>query len=701
MSHDPYDSSSALAELRLGRVPPREFATQHLGLSTSSFDQLQVQAALLARAQTPYTRLIDSMKGTLSERLQTFLEKPTENPAAIARNKITISAIEQDMQLITQAEASFSDPFKQPAHASPWLAARFKTSWGMVPCNRHAHAKYLENTHSLLVGGLTALHERLYRNPCTSITEALQDSGFLRMRASTGLQYKDHPTFARGDFRIAMRRGGLAMTDSGLSPTDAPQSVCVEAIFSDREMGRIADIRSAFAIITEAADDLGITLHVNPFPIDLGDNLKQLDGVQLQAMYAGIGFAATHGTAMERKPQSELSLTKLLAERPVACSDQELEELAHAFRKVLYNQEEDGWQMHHLFDPPKDVVRTESKVAEFVAANGYLTPEQAKAVVNTWKEHAQTQLARAPENKDKVVVSLFDKTGEWSKPWREAGYQVYQFDIQAGDGVEHLGINTGDVTNFSTEFFNDIFASFDGQEVYCILAANPCTDFAVSGARHFATKDAAGVTALSVELVKKTLAVVEFFKPPIWAIENPTGRIERLSGLPPWTVTFDPNHFGEDYTKRTMLWGRMNGHLPIAPCEATEGSKMHRMYGGKSLATKNARSVTPEGFAYGFFMANNAADNPLLAIGNKYDRLDSKLVAQAINAGLSAAEIDTLVEDHYYFDLDDEAASQALQEAVGNAPQTVKQAYIDPRRTPDTFTKGLIRAAEREFEPSP
>ena len=160
------------------------------------------------------------------------------------------------------------------------------------------------------------------------------------------------------------------------------------------------------------------------------------------------------------------------------------------------------------------------------------------------------------------------------------------------------------------------------------------------------------------------MRVIEYFKPSVWAIENPVGRIEKLGGLPPWRLSFDPNHIGEDYTKKTLLWGRFNADLPIAPTEATEGSKMHRLYGGKSMATKNARSETPEGFAYSFFMANNAYDHPVMAIHNKYDQMDRDVIQQAVDAGFRLAEIDEVVGDPYYMEQDYDAANEALLEAI-------------------------------------
>src|SRR5690606_6423180 len=118
------------------------------------------------------------------------------------------------------------------------------------------------------------------------------------------------------------------------------------------------------------------------------------------------------------------------------------------------------------------------------------------------------------------------------------------------------------------------------------------------------------------------------------------------------------------YTKKTLLWGRFNADLPVAPVEPVEGSKMHSRYGGSSIATKNARSVTPEGFAYGFSMANNAVDNPKMAVSFKYDRLNADLIGEAIDAGMTEREISEVVDDHYYMDLDDQAAEAAIRTAI-------------------------------------
>jgi hypothetical protein len=350
--------------------------------------------------------------------------------------------------------------------------------------------------------------------------------------------------------------------------------------------------------------------------------------------------------------------------------DRELGEIVTEFNDAMAGMMQDGQPITNIFVAPKknEVVRLEDKTRIYNKEHGWMTPAEAKQRIAEWKAHALEQYdSSRGENSQRVVLSLFDLTGKWSKPWEEAGYQVYRFDIQDDPVV-------GDVNNFSTEFFSDWFGDFDGMDVYAILAATPCTDFASSGSRHFAAKDADGRTVASVKLVHQTLRVIEHFKPPVWALENPVGRIEKLGGLPPWRLSFNPNHLGDPYTKRTLLWGRFNGDLPIAPVEPTEGSKMHKLYGGKSMATKNARSATPEGFSYGFFMANNAIDNPVLALHGKFDRLDRGLMAEALELGIKPDDIETAVEDFYYMDLDDDAANDAIRELIDEARAAGKTA---------------------------
>lgn len=341
-------------------------------------------------------------------------------------------------------------------------------------------------------------------------------------------------------------------------------------------------------------------------------------------------------------------------------SKEKMLEMAGDFRSYMDYAASSENEMTRIFEPPTkgEVVRLQKKAEPIIRTQGFLTPAQAKEKVEGWKENARNQGQNpdmALKNGNKVVLSLFDFTGDWARPWAEAGYEVYTFDVQ-DDPIYQ------DVNKFGVQYFIENYDAFAGKDIHAILAACPCTDFSSSGARWFAEKDADGRTHASNELVRQTLRTIEYFKPAIWAIENPVGRIEKLNGLPPWRLAFDPYHFGEDYTKKTLIWGRFNGDLELAVAEPTKGSKMHSQYGGKSLATKNARSEYPEGFPYAFFNANNQIDHPIMAVGNKYDMIDARVIQDALDRGLSEEEIDEAVGDAYYGENDYEAAEAILRD---------------------------------------
>ncbi len=209
------------------------------------------------------------------------------------------------------------------------------------------------------------------------------------------------------------------------------------------------------------------------------------------------------------------------------------------------------------------------------------------------------------EPNKRIILSLFDLTGNWSKPYKQNGYDVIQVDIQKG-----IDILTWD------------YKQIPKNSVYGILAAIPCTDYAVSGARWFAEKDKDGRTAASQKLVEKTKEIIEYFTPIFWVVENPVSRINKLN---PWLgevkYKFNPYDFAgygfeEDrYTKRTHLWGNFNPPIKksLEPYHTGDYGKIHypkdpitgKAYGWNTLECKNARSATPMGFSYAFYEANH------------------------------------------------------------------------------------------------
>jgi hypothetical protein len=185
---------------------------------------------------------------------------------------------------------------------------------------------------------------------------------------------------------------------------------------------------------------------------------------------------------------------------------------------------------------------------------------------------------------NKTILSLFDFSGRWSDPYRDAGYSVHQVDIKLGSDI-----------------FNFDYSSIES--VYGILAAPPCTDFSLSGSRFFKRKDADGTTEKSVALVKKMMEIINFYDPTFWVVENPMSRIHKLvPELGSIKYKFHPYHHGDPYQKTTWLWGKFN--IPDRNEVEPTGGRLIYKVGGKSEATKEFRSMTPLGFAQAFFEAN-------------------------------------------------------------------------------------------------
>lgn len=208
----------------------------------------------------------------------------------------------------------------------------------------------------------------------------------------------------------------------------------------------------------------------------------------------------------------------------------------------------------------------------------------------------------------KTLLSLFDHSGKWSEPFKAVA-DVFCVDIKNG-----IDILTWDYKAWG-----------QGRDVVGILAAPPCTDFAAIGSQYWKEKDMSGKTEKSIELVNKTLEIVEYFNPKFWALENPKGRIEKccptLKGKR--CFTFQPCEFGDAYTKRTIIWGYCLPFLVrnFIDIKRKKDKANKRIYNPfvididiywieklgldvKALPAKiraELRSVTPGGFAKAFF----------------------------------------------------------------------------------------------------
>jgi len=215
-----------------------------------------------------------------------------------------------------------------------------------------------------------------------------------------------------------------------------------------------------------------------------------------------------------------------------------------------------------------------------------------------FNEKEATGFIEATDIQPGNILSLFDLTGQWSKYYKENGYDVLQVDLQLG-----IDLMTWEYRKFPRNHFCGI------------LIAEPCTDFARCGAKWFANKDSNGQTYESMALTYKSLAIVSYFNPGLrwWVMENPAGRIHVLCpDVGEIKLMFHPYEFAgwledpepEQYAKETWLWGKFKMPVPKRmPC-LVSGMDRHSQVGGKLIETKNFRSKTPMGFAYGFYLAN-------------------------------------------------------------------------------------------------
>ncbi len=237
-------------------------------------------------------------------------------------------------------------------------------------------------------------------------------------------------------------------------------------------------------------------------------------------------------------------------------------------------------------------------------------------------------------DKTKIILSLCDYSGEWARPYAEAGYRVVTVDLKPRKPFVGFGTRqVCDVRNLEHL----------GCKVHGILAAPPCTDFSGSGAQYWPAKDADGRTMQSLSIVDACLRAVAIYKPAWWVLENPVGRLKDylgkcvdqfdpcdFAGYELWDATTETHgkildarrrsEAGEKltkadvdlvlrfnlYTKRTQLWG--NFTLPIRnrvePIRVSGQGSPLMLLGGKSERTKELRSITPAGFAKAFHRAN-------------------------------------------------------------------------------------------------
>lgn len=199
----------------------------------------------------------------------------------------------------------------------------------------------------------------------------------------------------------------------------------------------------------------------------------------------------------------------------------------------------------------------------------------------------------------KIILDLCGGTGSWSKPYKDAGYDVRLVTLPDYNVIEYI----------------------PPANVYGILAAPPCEEFSIAK-NHKLQRD----FIKGMNTVNACIRIVFTCKPAFWVLENPIGYLSKYIGEP--RFAFHPWQFGDPWTKYTFLWGKFN--IPrIKYCRWQDVPKNDNLYirPGRSKpsiaflhksATKECfpgieyepktdadfRAITPQSFATAFYEAN-------------------------------------------------------------------------------------------------
>ena len=192
---------------------------------------------------------------------------------------------------------------------------------------------------------------------------------------------------------------------------------------------------------------------------------------------------------------------------------------------------------------------------------------------------------------NKIILDLCGGTGSWSKPYKDNGCDVRVITLP-----EH------DVRTYKPP-----------KNVYGVLAAPPCDQFsfAKTTGKPRDLKEAWSIVRGCLDIIAEcnriTIPYAKTTTLKFWCLENPNSLLKRFLGKP--AFEFNPYDFGDDYKKKTHLWGWFNDPIKN-PIECTKPKfdrlktkEIHPEYYGK-FTRQERRAITPAGFARAFFKAN-------------------------------------------------------------------------------------------------
>jgi hypothetical protein len=191
------------------------------------------------------------------------------------------------------------------------------------------------------------------------------------------------------------------------------------------------------------------------------------------------------------------------------------------------------------------------------------------------------------------VLELFAGSRSVGKVADKLGWEVFSSDFEPFEGIDYqIDILQFDVSK--VPFKPDI-----------IWASPPCTGFSVAAiGRNWEKTETDAIpktdtARLGIELVKKTIEIIDHFQPKYFFIENPRGMLRTLQIMQRFKrqgVTYC--QYGDDRMKPTDIWTNSDTWTPRLMCKNGDSCHISAPRGSRTgtqgLANAYERSKIPE-----------------------------------------------------------------------------------------------------------